>query len=192
MLSLRLFQLVQEHPPTERLLSEAMPRMHALVEVLGQSCHLGVLEGGRVVILAQTNAPGSVGFYVKAGSSVDLMQAASGQAILAYLPAEARRRVIADWEKETGDKVPANFTTDLERIRHRGYERRSSYQVGGIVNISAPIMGRPNVAIAALTVPYIQKLQNGTSLKATEQALLETANNISCALGVPPQQAAGG
>ena len=29
-LSLRLFQMVQEHPPTERLLSEALPRMHPL------------------------------------------------------------------------------------------------------------------------------------------------------------------
>src|ERR1700759_2656967 len=55
-LSLRLFQLVQEHPPTERLLSEALPRMHSLTERVQQSCHLGVLDAGRVVILAQTNA----------------------------------------------------------------------------------------------------------------------------------------
>lgn len=68
-LSLRLFQLVQEHPPTERLLGEALPRMHLLAEKLQQSCHLGVLESGRVVIVAQTNAPVSVGLYVSIGGA---------------------------------------------------------------------------------------------------------------------------
>lgn len=182
-LSLRLFQLVQEHPPTERLLVEAIPRMHALVEVLQQSCHLGVLEGGRVVILAQTNAPGSVGFYVKAGSSIDLMEAASGQAIMAHLPPEARQKVIVEWQKETGGHVPSDLNANMERIRVRGYEKRSSYQVKGVVNISVPIMGRQDIAVAALTVPYIQKLQQGVSLEAIENALIETAKTISHAMG---------
>src|SRR3978361_1984891 len=31
-LSLKLFRLVQEHPPTERLLAEALPRLHPTTE----------------------------------------------------------------------------------------------------------------------------------------------------------------
>lgn len=182
-LSLRLFQLVQEHPPTERLLAESIPRMHALVEVLQQSCHLGVLESGRVVILAQTNAPGSVGFYVKAGSTVDLMEAATGQAILAYLSPEARQKIIEEWQRETGGQLPADLTSHLQRIRRRGYEKRSSYQVKGVVNISVPIMGAQDMAVAALTVPYIQRLQRGVGLETIERALIETATEISHALG---------
>ncbi|MGO4210787.1 IclR family transcriptional regulator [Terriglobus sp. YAF25] len=83
-LTLKLFKLVQEHPPTERLISEALPVMHRLASQTMQSCHLGVVESGRVVILAQVNAPTSVGFYVKLGSTVDIMEASSGYVILAH------------------------------------------------------------------------------------------------------------
>jgi len=72
-LTLKLFKLVQEHPPTERLIVDALPVMHRLAHDTLQSCHLGVLEGGRVVILAQVNAPTDLGFFVKLGSTVDLM-----------------------------------------------------------------------------------------------------------------------
>src|SRR5665213_3114543 len=52
-LTLRLFRLGQEHPPTKRLVTEALPTMHQVAHELRQSCHLGVLDGGHVVILAQ-------------------------------------------------------------------------------------------------------------------------------------------
>jgi DNA-binding IclR family transcriptional regulator len=182
-LSLRLFQLVQEHPPTERLLAEALPRMHALVERLQQSCHLGVLEAGRVVILAQTNAPGSVGFYVKPGSSVDLMEAATGQAILAHLPKEMWPRVLEEWRKETGGKVPRDFESHLERIRKRGYEKRASYQVRGVTNISFPVCDAQGRAVAALTVPFIQRVKAEVGIPEVEQMLTEVAREISLAIG---------
>ncbi len=182
-LSLRLFRLVQEHPPTERLLSEALPRMHTLVAKVQQSCHLGVLEAGRVVILAQTNAPGAVGFYVKPGSSVDLMEAATGHAILAHMPREARQRVLDEWQKETGEKVPADLTRHLERIRRRGYEKRASYQVKGITNISYPIRDAQNGAVAALTVPHIQRVGDEITMNDVEEVLAAAAQEISAAIG---------
>jgi DNA-binding IclR family transcriptional regulator len=184
-LSLRLFQLVQEHPPTERLLSEALPRMHVLSEKLEQSCHLGVLEAGHVVILAQTNARASVGLYVKAGSTVDLMEAASGQVILAHLPSEARGKALADWQKETGRKEPADLGSHLKKIERRGYETRKSYQVQGVINVSCPLMGESSRAVAALTIPFIQRLGASIPLREAELMLRETSREISKAIGAP-------
>jgi DNA-binding IclR family transcriptional regulator len=66
-LTLRLFRLAQEHPPTKRLVTEALPVMHSVAHTLRQSCHLGVIDGGHVVIVAQVDAPESTGFYVKMG-----------------------------------------------------------------------------------------------------------------------------
>src|SRR5579875_455780 len=83
-LTLRLFRLAQEHPPTKRLVTEALPLMHWLAHEVRQSCHLGVLDGGHVVILAQVDSPESTGFYVKVGSTVDLMHAATGHVMLAH------------------------------------------------------------------------------------------------------------
>src|SRR5579864_945150 len=93
-LTLRLFRIAQEHPPTKRLVTEALPVMHWLSHGLRQSCHLGVIDGGHVVILAQVDSPESTGFYVKMGSKVDLMQAATGHVILAHQTIEARNRAL--------------------------------------------------------------------------------------------------
>ena len=182
-LSLRLFRLTQEHPPTERLLSEALPRMHALAESVEQSCHLGVLEGGKVVILAQTNAPGSVGFYVKPGSAIDLMEAATGQAILAHLPKDAQKRVLEEWKKESGRSIPGDLNRHLERIQKRGYEKRASYQVRGVTNISFPILDSNDRAVAALTVPFIHRLDDKGGIEAVEAAAADATRAISAAIG---------
>ena len=56
-LTLRLFRLAQEYPPTKRMVTEALPIMHWLAHELRQSCHLGVLDCGHVVILAQVVFP---------------------------------------------------------------------------------------------------------------------------------------
>src|SRR5450432_358649 len=37
----RMFRLTQEHPPTNRLISESLPLMHGVAYELRQSCHLG-------------------------------------------------------------------------------------------------------------------------------------------------------
>src|SRR5216684_5122756 len=83
-LTLRLFKLVQEHPPTKRMIAEALPIMQQVAHEISQSCHLGVLEGGNVVIVAQVDSHASSGFYVRTGAVIDLMHAATGHVILAH------------------------------------------------------------------------------------------------------------
>ena len=61
-LTLRLFKLVNEYPPVQRLASEALPIMQSLAHELNQSCHLGVLDGGEVIIVAQVDSPKSQAF----------------------------------------------------------------------------------------------------------------------------------
>ncbi len=54
-LTLHLFKLAQDYPPTKRMITEALPIMQKLAHELNQSCHLGVLDGGHVVIIAQVD-----------------------------------------------------------------------------------------------------------------------------------------
>ena len=78
------FRLAQEHLPIKRMTMQALPIMQQVAHELSQSCHLGVLNGAQVVIIAQVDSPVSPGFYVKAGAVVDLMRAATGHVILAH------------------------------------------------------------------------------------------------------------
>jgi DNA-binding IclR family transcriptional regulator len=182
-LTLKMFKLVQEHPPTERLIVDALPVMHRLAHDTLQSCHLGVLEGGRVVILAQVNAPTDLGFFVKLGSTVDLMEAGSGYAILAHQLAAQRARTLVEWSRETGKKPPRDLGVHLERIRKRGYEKRASYLVKGIVNISFPIFDERASPLGALTVPHIQYNESTKNSIQIIPLLREAAEKITTSIG---------
>jgi DNA-binding IclR family transcriptional regulator len=182
-LTLKLFKLVQEHPPTERLITEALPLMHQVAQETMQSCHMGIIDGAQVTILAQVNAPSSVGFYVKLGSSVELMEATTGYVILAHQDDEHRERTLAEWKRLTGEEVPADLPAHLARVKRQGYESRPSYKVRGVTNISYPIFDERGSAIGALTVPYIQHIDASASAAEVSTSLKKAAAEISAAIG---------
>jgi DNA-binding IclR family transcriptional regulator len=185
-LTLRLFRLAQEHPPTKRLVTEALPAMHWLAHKLRQSCHLGIIDGGHVVILAQVDSPESTGFYVKMGSKVDLMHAATGHVILAHQSEDARERAVEEWRLETRKRKPADLDEHLAKILARGHERRASYEVAGVVNISFPILNVQGHAIAGLTVPFVKRIEDTISLAEVVNSLREASSKISEAMGAVP------
>src|SRR5438270_6799467 len=186
-LTLRLFRLAQEHPPTKRLVTEALPIMHWLSHELRQSCHLGIIDGGHVVILAQVDSPESTGFYVKMGSKVDLMHAATGHVILAHLSEDARERAIDEWRSETKKRKPVDLDEHLATILARGHERRASYEVAGVMNISFPVLNLPGQAIAGLPVPFVKRIEDTISVAEVVRALREASRRISEAMGATPQ-----
>jgi DNA-binding IclR family transcriptional regulator len=186
-LTLRLFRLAQEHPPTKRMVTEALPIMHWLAHELRQSCHLGVLDCGHVVILAQVDSPESTGFYVKVGSKVDLMHAATGHVILAHQTEDVCERAVQEWALETRKKKPADLDSHLAKIRGRGYERRASYEVAGVVNISFPVLNSQGNAVAGLTVPYVKRIEDTVGIPQVIAALRTASQQISEAMGAMPQ-----
>jgi len=191
-LSLKIFRMALEYPPTKRLVSEALPIMQEMVHKLNQSCHLGVLEGGQVVIVAQADSPVSPGFYVKAGSVVDLMHAATGHVILAHLPQEARKRAIDMWQQQTSNRLPKDLDEHLEKIQTQGYEERDSYQIRGVINITYPVLDESGNAVAALTVPYLARMEDLTTPKTVRVALREASLKLSEAIGGVPHPSAQG
>lgn len=182
-LTLKLFKMVQEHPPTERLIAEALPVMHQLAHETRQSCHLGIIDGAEVVILAQVNASTSVGFYVKLGSVVELAEATTGYVILAYQDRVHRERTLAEWKRKLGKDLPKDISKHLARIQQQGYEKRPSYKVQGITNMSYPIFDERGSAICALTIPYIQHNEANATQAEVSLSLSRAVSEITFAIG---------
>jgi DNA-binding IclR family transcriptional regulator len=182
-LTLKLYELAHEHPPTERLVSDAMPVLQRVAHLTLQSCHLGVLDSDRVAILAQANAPTSIGFYVKLGATVDLMNGASGYVILAHQTPSQRDRIVETWRKATGKRPPRDLQQHLDRIRRAGFERRASYLAKGVVNISFPVFDRHNMALGAITMPYIESTISTMPAKRVIEVLRSAAAEITAAIG---------
>jgi DNA-binding IclR family transcriptional regulator len=188
-LTLKMFRMSLEYPPTKRLVSDALPIMQQLVHVIHQSCHLGVLELGQVVIVAQADSPISPGFYVKAGAIVDLMHAATGHVILAHLPPDVRERAIETWQQLTEKRLPRDLNEHLRKIREQGCEERASYEIRGVINITYPVLDERGSAVAALTVPYLARIEESITTRHIHASLREASLRLTEAIGGTPHPA---
>jgi DNA-binding IclR family transcriptional regulator len=182
-LTLKLFKLVQEHPPIERMVAVANSIMQRVAHESRQSCHLGVIERSRVIFLAQVNAPTSAGYFVKLGSTADLMETSTGHVILAYLDEARREQILADWCEENGKKLPDGLEEHLAAIRKEGFERRESYAINGIVNISFPVFDDQGFAAAAVTIPYVDHNNSRLTAEDVTAILAKGAADVTAAIG---------
>jgi DNA-binding IclR family transcriptional regulator len=183
-LTTKLFELAHYYPPTQRLLTEATPIMHKLAGDIDQSCHLTVYSQGKQLVIAKVDVPSGMGFSVRVGSELDVLVSASGRVLLAFQDAETRSLRIAESHvREPGHDLEALDKT-LSLIAKRGFEAAPSGQVKGLYAISCPILDLRSQAIAALTVPYADRIdQRGRkSLKQVEGILGEAASQLTARL----------
>ncbi len=90
--------------------------------------------------------------------------------------------------RQRGSRIPSDLVTHLERIRQQGYEERDSYQVQGVVNISFPVLDTHGEAIAALTVPFLPRLDSDTRDADVVTALRKGADLLSGSMGYSTRQ----
>ena len=187
-LSLKLFALAHMHPPLSRLINQALPVMDEFARKAEQSCHMGVYDRGNVLISAQINSPRGWSFSVQRGARVGLLDTASGHLLLAYADAGSFKRMLAEHMPLDGE-VPITeeaLSKTLANIRQQGYLERDSAQSFGVVDISFPILGPDNTALAALTCPYIRRIDRhvGPSLLDVRTALREATQTLSFTQGM--------
>jgi DNA-binding IclR family transcriptional regulator len=172
------------------MIAEALPIMQQVAHEISQSCHLGVLEGGNVVIVAQVDSHASSGFYVRTGAVIGLMHADTGHVILAHQTPGVCSRAIEIWCEQNRERTPRDLAARLARIRSRGYEERASYEVDGVINISFPVLDDRECAIAALTVPFLQRIGDHTTPATVREALQKASMLLSEAMGGVSAEAA--
>jgi DNA-binding IclR family transcriptional regulator len=128
------------------------------------------------------DAPSYWGMAIRVGARVGLFNTGSGHVLLAFRSAAERAAMIA--EQEAGDEEqarPGDLEERLRQIRERGYEVMPSQQTAGVYNLSAPVLGADNTALAALTCPYIAPLNRpkAPDIPRTIAMLQETAAALS-------------
>jgi DNA-binding IclR family transcriptional regulator len=187
-LSLKLFALANMHPPLSRLINQALPIMDEFARKAEQSCHMGVYDRGNVLISAQINSPRGWSFSLQRGARVGLPDTASGQILLAFSDEGSFQRMRAEHTPLDGEVLIAEkeLSQTLCDIRARGFLERDSLQSYGVVDISYPILGPDNTALAALTCPYIRRIDShiGPDQNAVRAHLQEAAQALSLTQGM--------
>lgn len=185
MLGMKLFELAHEFPPVSRLLGEALPRMEMLAKTADQSCHLSVLSGPRQLVVAQVDTPGGMGFSVKIGTTLDLLKSASGRVLLAFRDGEETSRLVSLAEPNLGMAEQKASMRTIAKVAAQGFAFMKSNQFSGLEAMSYPILDLRGHAIAALTVPYVTRLDDMTrkSTSAVQAELARVAVDLNAALG---------
>jgi DNA-binding IclR family transcriptional regulator len=184
-LTTKLFELAHVNPPTHRLLFEAAPIMQRLASELDQSCHLTVYGQGKQVVLSKVDTPSGMGFAVRAGAELDVIISASGRVLLAFQDEETRKLRIEESLQRRPEQADPQFDTILDKIRVAGYESSPSVQVRGLWAVSFPVLDTQGRAIAALTVPYAERIDQmqRKSIPEVTAALGAAARTLSARIG---------
>ena len=189
-LSLKLFALAHMHPPLNRLVSQALPVMDVFASRAEQSCHMGVYDRGSVLITAQVNGPSAWGMSTRLGARVGLLDSASGHVLLAFSDPERRQRMLAEHTSLDGEVLmdSADLAAVLQTVREQGYRQGNSLQSFGVVDISYPILGADGNTLAALTCPYIRRIDRhaGPTEEDARAYLREAAQALSLASAKEP------
>lgn len=80
--TLRLFELAHTRSPLKTLIEVAREPMRAVTLQLGESCHLSVLERGKLLVVAREDSPESVRLSIEVGARFEAERTASGRLLL--------------------------------------------------------------------------------------------------------------
>ncbi len=161
-LSLRLLVLADMHPPRRRLLDAAEPRMRDFVGKAEQSMHLAALEEGDVIIISSLSARGNWRMSLRTGAVIGLFNTGSGMVLAAFQRPEVRARILADHKLAPGE-APMDrdeFERRAAKIREDGRLCSESQTTVGVINLAIPILDHFGNAIAALTCPYLRRIDD--------------------------------
>ncbi|MCO5160167.1 MAG: IclR family transcriptional regulator [Mesorhizobium sp.] len=175
-LTMKLFVLGSQHPPIRRLVARVQPLMDLFTQRTQQSLHLVMPDRGAAVVAAQASGPANWEFRLRTGARLDLLTTSSGQTLLAFQSPDRRRETLAISGGDGKAEQLVALEKTLEEIRSKGYRAGASLQLAGVSDLSVPIFGPSDDAIAVLTCPYLQRVDTTT---ADEQTTLDELRRLA-------------
>lgn len=132
------------------------PILQELVDDVKETCNIGVLDGLEFVYLERIECDWSLRIHLQAGSRMPAYCTSGGKVLLAYLPDEARERLLktARLKAYTENTITrlGDLETEFAQIRERGYALNNQEYSVGIVGIAVPILGPDGQPLATLAL----------------------------------------
>ena len=199
LLTYKLLKISSRHQPIKNLMKKSIQIMREIAQLSNQSLHLSIYYAGKLLIISQVDSPSKTNYSVPAGSTFDLLATSSGRVILAYQTVEERKRrlqrrkLFLQYEdkklsnsKEIHTLEKKFSTKTVHEIIKNKCEVVKSLQVDGVTNICMPIFDHTNHAIAAMTIPYLHKInriKNDLNIKQATKLLKDKTFILSHSLG---------
>jgi DNA-binding IclR family transcriptional regulator len=182
----KLFQLSHFHPPTYRLLMEAMPIMEELSRDVSFPCDLRVYNNGVQTVIAAIQPPNGLGFMTRVGSEIAVAPSASGLVLVAFQDPVIKELRIRESLPNASEAEIDHFKKILKETLTKGFASIQSNQYAGLHAISFPILDINGFAVAAMTVPMLARI-DGTqqaTLQEVEEKLRKSVKNLSSKIAI--------
>jgi DNA-binding IclR family transcriptional regulator len=183
--TLRLFELAHRQSPVRRLTETALPVMERLSRSIGQSTHLAVHYDRRILVVGQVESPEPMGFSVRLGSHYPFgADRGSAFVLTAFQPREAQDVLMSEMiTNSRGRLTRRGLLAELAKVSERGYFQGPSRVIIGVIQLSFPLFGSGQGAVAALASPYLKQRDVKVSVVEARAALADAAREISASLG---------
>jgi DNA-binding IclR family transcriptional regulator len=168
-----------------QLESVALPEMERLARRLGETIHLGILEGTNTRYLACVESPETLRTGSHVGTSFPAHRTACGKALLAELEiGELRARYAREKlvPARRGAQSWSDLLRDLETVRKTGYATNFEESEKGVNAIAVVIRRQDETPFGALTLTGPSLRLKRYKMKAYARELQEGANRIRSAL----------
>lgn len=185
----KLFGLGNKSLSGLRVRQVAAPHMHALMERVGLTVHLAVLEGYEVVLVEKTEPPGMYKLATWLGKRMDVHCTSLGKALIAHLPDEVLNQLVRErgLPRHNDNTIGSlkKLKEELQRTREAGYSVDDEEDEIGYRCIGAPIFDEVGQVTAALSISgtILQVREDNSPALATE--VRRSAAAISASLAGP-------
>ena len=179
-------RLIRLGESASRLLGTwSRPYLARLVDALGESANLAMLDGDQVVYVAQVQSRQSMRMFTEVGRRVDAHCTAVGKALLAHLPGDdvrallRRSRMPAQTEHTITD--PDRLAAELDRVRRQGYAMDDGEQEIGVRCVAVPVLGTPERLAVSISGPAPRMTADlvGRAVPLLREAVGQLADELS-------------
>lgn len=168
------------------------PVLNRLMEAIGESANMAILDGTNAIYVAQVAGRHSMRMFTEVGRRVPLHATGVGKALLAQLSDEEILRILelAGMQSITPHTItdPNVLLQELRASRIRGYLIDDGEQEVGVSCVSVPVPGAPSPTAISISAPTPRMTpdvirQAATALREAATAMSERFDREGAATG---------
>jgi DNA-binding IclR family transcriptional regulator len=166
--------------------TEAVPIINKLVNDIGETVHLVILDDTDVVYIHKAECNHPVRIFTQIGRRNPAYCVSSGKAIIAYQDEALIEKIIRKGLKPFAKNTitdPDELRKELKQVREQGYATSSEEFLEGVASIGVPIRDYTGQVVAAITIVGPLQRVNQHSIPHYTKKLLRTGMEISEKLG---------
>lgn len=197
-LSYKILNMAAKFEPVKTLTSRTIPLMKEITIKTNQSIHLAIFTRGKILLIAQEDSPSSFNYHMSVGAHIDALETSSGRVLLTFQTEEERKRMLErrkfymkldknlNYKASNLRKIENKFSKrTMQKIFKDRYEVVKSLQIKGVTNITVPILDYTNNAVAAMTIPFVDRIikDNQLDIKQVTNLLVSYGKKLSFDMG---------